>query len=351
MTVPTPNQSYLVKNMEAKIAACLGVVMADLGANITGRSHDVAPYKPYDLIYYADGWRKDSESFAFRRHQASRSPLSEVRFVMPRWDSQHSDIKYGKRTLDQNVNENDPSKSKVIRNNTDDLLHVAYEESVELTNSFSSSITKGVTLDISEDMEVASEQKVTGEYAGVSAEVGLSEKFGISKSKSQSSEEGKEKSEEGTKSETLAIDFDAKPRVYYLVEVTFEHEKTRQPFDIDGIMDFDFALVFNDPIHSGPHGRLFKGTTKISGVDGLEQWVYGFDTDHPEMHGYYEHAPANVKAAVEWIRDPQNRRIQVSGLNFASLDSNAEYNVEELGDHVPSALGSLPIQNAIDVTI
>ena len=92
----------------------------------------------------------------------------------------------------------DSAKTKIIRNGSDGVVHVSYEEAVEVTNAFSSSVSKGVTLDMesSKSSETTAEVKVSGEYMGVTAEAGLSETFGISKtqSKSESEEQAREKS-------------------------------------------------------------------------------------------------------------------------------------------------------------
>lgn len=338
MAAPTPNQSYLVKQCQTRLAAALGVIMAHQGCNVT--HHDDFKGNPMKIIYYPMGWRTNKQDFPLRRHAGSRKPLSHAGFDNVGWDGQDSDLKYGAKSIDQNINEAVDEKTQIIKNNTDDVVHVAYEEEVDLTNSFSTSISHGVTLDMTEEAKVASEQKVSGEYMGVSAEVGLSEEFGVSKSKSQSTEEGKEQSEEGTKAQKLAIDFEANPRTYYLVEVNKEHERTRQPFDILGVLDMDVVMQFNDP-----HTK----TVHCKGIEGFSQWVYGYDTNHPDMQGYMGHAPQAVKDAVAFIQDPANRTIKVSGTNLAELDSNADYNVEELGQHIPDALAHLPVKDAEDV--
>ena len=219
MTPVTPNQSYLVKNMQFRMAAAVVVLLDDLGYDVPRRP-GAYRHQPGDAIFYPTGWRKDKQTFTARPHGSWKTPRIRLAFASARWDSTASDLKYGPETIDHKAIENDAGKTKIIRNGTDGQIHVSYEESTELTNSFSSSITKGVTLDLTEDAEVASEQKVSGSYAGVSAEVGLSEKFGISKSKSKSTEVGKEQAEEGTKNESLAIEFDAAAHSNYLVEIT-----------------------------------------------------------------------------------------------------------------------------------
>ena len=201
----TPNQSYLVKQMQWKIAAALAVLMQDQGANITTKTREDKAYdNPNDILWWPSGWRKDDQKFKTRLHKSvSGYHACVIRFSNARWDSQLSDLHYGEKSIDHKVNEREDGKTKIVHNDTDSPIHVAYEESVELTNSFSSSITKGVTLDMGMEAGVDTSLTVKGGYAGVEAEATVAAHFGVSKSKSESTEEGKEESEEGTKSESL----------------------------------------------------------------------------------------------------------------------------------------------------
>ena len=337
----TPNQSFLVKQMEWRLAAAFAAVMRGLHGNVMDKWGAWA--NPSTTLFWPTAWRKDHQLFKARL-QYSKSGLhaSMIGFSKARWDSQQSDLDYGEKSIDHQVDARDDAKTKIIHNDTDDPIHVAYEESVELTNSFSSTLTKGVTLDMTEDASVDTSLTVGAEYAGVKAEASVAAHFGISKSKEESEELGKEEAEEGTTSESLAIDFDAKPRSYYLVEIKKKEAFTSQPFDINGIQDFDIQLTRYDD-------RNHRTTYTFSGVDAFEQFVRGFDTDHPEMQGWWDKTDQNVKDAVAFILAPENRRIQVSGISHADLDSNADYDVELLGDHVPDGAAHLPVVSAINV--
>ena len=339
----TPNQSYLVKQMQWKIAAALTVLMRDRHANVPWYA---VGKDPNSVLWWPSGWRVNEQMFKTRLgYSRAGNHASIIHFSNARWDGQNSDLNYGPRTIDQKVNERQDGKTKVIHNDTDGPLHVAYAESVDLTNSFSSSITKGVTLDVTKDASVDASVTVKGEYAGVGAEATVAAHMGVSESKQTSSEEGREKGEEGTTSESIAIDFDADPDSYYIVDVKKENEQTSEPFDVDGVMDFDFHLDSYRWDGKFEH----KSTLDLSGVAALEQYVRGYDTDHPDLHGYWETAPKIVKEAINFVMDPENRRIQVSGINHASLDSNVNYDVEKLGDHVPDALKHLPVVSARNV--
>ena len=342
-----PNQSYLVKEMQFKIAAALaGGLMFDLGANIAAAGEHEPWNDPIKTLWTPTYWRINRQQFFARtRHPRHSGELfCFVKFSDTRWDSQNSELNYGPKTIDQKVDERESGKTKIIRNKTDGDVHVAYAESVELTNAFSASVTQGVTLDMT--AEVASEQKVSGSYAGVTAEVSLSEKFGVARGTSKQA--SKQESEEGTTSESLSIDFVATPHDYFLVDVKKQNEHTSQPFDIRGVMDFDITLAFRSTVKvKNWHLRPGK-TITAAGIDELLQVAHGFDTRYPSLEGYWDHAPQHVRDSLDWIADPANRRIHVAGVSHASLDSNADYDIEPLGGDVPDAFADLPVVDAVD---
>ena len=245
----TPNQSFLVKRMQWSLAAALSYIMWDLGANARrwdGSWNGGPAGNANKALWWPSGWRINKQQFHPRPQRGHTGGPCLVEFSNARFDPERGDIWYGPKRVAENVKVADDAKTKIIKNDTDGIIHVSYEEAVEVTNSFSASISKGVTLDMAteEHAEVTAEQKVSGSYAGVSAEASLSETFGVSasQSKSESKEEGREKSEEGTTSESLAIEFDVKPGEHYLVTISKEHETSYQDFRITGIMDFDLHL-------------------------------------------------------------------------------------------------------------
>ena len=353
--VATPNQSFLCKNMEFRIAAALAVFLQDIGFNVAN-SWSAYKENPGKTFFYPVGWRKDKQNFYARPSGSRKASTVGIIFSNARWDGDKSDMNYGAQTLDHKVIEQNAAKTKVVKNGTDGDLHVSYEESEELTNSFSSSVTKGVTLDMSttKDASVDAGTTISGEYAGVKAEVSLAAHFGISstRSESKSNEIGREEAEEGTKSEAVAIEFNAKPLSNYLVSITYENEQTRQPFNIDGVMDFDILISAQDRYWQNTGNRSHRphGDIKLTGIAGLIQFVSGYDTDYPSMEGYWSRAPQQVKNAMDWIQNPENRHIQVSGINQANLDSNASYEVKLLGSAIPPELAHLQVKDAQDVS-
>ena len=351
----TPNQSFLCKHMEFRIVAALAVFLQDLGFNVTS-SWSAYKEDPGASIFYPTGWRKDSQHFDVRPSGNRRASTVKISFSNARWDGTKSNINYGEVTLDHKVIESNAAKTKIIRNGTDGEIHVSYEESEELTNSFSSSITKGVTLDMTKTKDASADVSTTAgaEVAGVKAEVSVAAHLGVSESKSESrsSELGREKAEEGTTSESIAIEFDAQPHSNYLVSVTHQSEQTRQPYDINGVMDFDILIKPQDRYWQDKANKKYrpKGNILLTGIAGLIQFISGYDTNYPSMGGYWHYAPKQVKDSLDWIQNPENQRIQISGINQANLDSNAGYEVKLLGADIPSELAHLPVKNAQDVS-
>ena len=332
-----PNQSYLVKQMQYEIAKQLTPMIAELATGRGPKGHTLEDGQPGWLLKPPSKWRKDNQVFDYHH-------IGSLRFENARFDPEHSNIQYGPKRVAANVAVNVDEKTKLIKAGTD--ISVSYEESVDLTNSFSTAISQGMTLDISS--KVSSETTVSGTYAGVSAEEKVSAEFGVDVSKSK--EEEQEKSEEGTESEKLSIEFDAKAGNNYLVTISKEHETTYQDFVIDGVMDFDIRIDYNLWVYVKKVDafvpRHHTKTVEVQGIAGFEQYVHGYDTNYPELKGYWKRALERSRAGIEWTLDPKHRVLSVRGTNQASLENNATYNVEPLGNMIPDDYKHIPIIDA-----
>ena len=343
---PVPNQSYLAKQQQYRLAACIGNVVADLSD--LARSSPGPWNTPGENVVRPDAWRKGKQRFELKAWPHMIDGRwgwgAYVLFTNARWDPDHSKINYGRKRAAQDAIVSSAGKTRLIQNDTDGPLHVHYSESESLTNAYSTSVTQGLTLDLT----VTSETTVSGSYAGVEAEEKLTTEFGVSTSR----EETHDQSTEGTSESSLEIEFDAEAGKYYLITITKEHQTTYQDFRIDGIMDYDIEIGFgtgHDPV--GASKRYYPGSpVKVQGLDGFRQFIYGFDTNYPKMRGYYpHHAWARPRNAVGRILDPAMRHIEVSGTNQASLESNADYHVEPLGTSLPGHLAHLPVEKASDL--
>ena len=213
---PTPNQSYLAKQMQTRLAACMASVVQ--AVSNYARVSPTAWQVPDNVLWKPVGWRVKNQHFDYRPvpgQDHNDGPFASVTFSHARWDPTYSKINYGTKTIAQDVKVSDSAKSKVVQNDSDTYVNVTYTESEAITNAFSTTVTHGITL----DMTTSSETEVGGEYAGVSAKQTLTLEFGIE----TTDEETREESQEGTSEASIDIEFDAEPRQYYLVTVTKEH--------------------------------------------------------------------------------------------------------------------------------
>ena len=317
----TPNQSYLVKQMQNRLASCLSSLIHELNGNTITRAHIWR--SPETTLWYPTDWRIKRQRFTFRRDAGQKQhQFPGVHFSNARWVPGATKTRYGAEQEAQNLQVDDDEASKIILAGTD--LHVSYVQEVSLTNSFSSTVSKGMTL----DMTQSSTTTISGEYPGVKAEESLTLSFGEQETEEESKEEGKE----GTDKEGLTIDFDATAGIHYLIKVGKEHHTTYQDFDIRGIMDFDVHIDMGEHAGGELH-RYYPGDTVTlkGGFDGFEQFVRGYDTNYPKMQGFWEQCRGRTKQEIGWFLDTKHRALGVSGTNQIDLEDNADYTVKPLG--------------------
>ena len=235
-SAPTPNQSLISQSKcRTRMAACIASVVQELSnyARVSPSAWQV----PDNVLWKPIGWRIQHQHFDYRPvpgKDHNDGPYASVTFSKARWDPTYSKVNYGTKRIAQDVKVSDSAKTKVVQNDSDVSVLVTYTESEAITNAFSTTVTHGLTL----DMTTSSETEVGGEYAGVSAKETLTLEFGVT----TTDEETREESQEGTSEAAINIEFDAEPRQYYLVTITKEHATTYQPFSIDGVMDFDITI-------------------------------------------------------------------------------------------------------------
>ena len=337
--LPTPNQSYLVKRQEEVIAGCMASMIHELGNSawwVPG-----VWSRPDAVIHTPSDWRINHQIFHYRSGvRFDSGSYASVTFTNPRWDPEHSAVVYGATRVAQNVEINNNSKTKLIQNDSDTDVEVRYEEKEELTDRFATIVEHGVKL----DLDATSTTEISGTYLGVKAEEDLTLKFGISTTDTET----RQQSEEGTTEQALEIVFTAGSGQYYLVTISKEHKTTYQDFAIHGVMDFDVTLDMDQ--RGGRLSAHYPGNhVTLTGLDGFEQFVYGYDTNFPSMQGFYAASYARTKNGVGCVIDPSHRTITVSGTNQANLESNADYRVESLGTSLPPHLADLPVEDASEV--
>ena len=341
-TAPTPNESYLAKQMQGVMASCMAPMIWELANGAQDVPSPWLSYKVRQAVHTPADWRTDNQVYHYRGTVSGQpSTGAYVKFTNYRYDPENSSLNYGPKRVAQDVNVNNAAKTKLIQNKSDAPVDVSYDESVSETNSFSTNVTHGMTLDLSVD----STQTIEGGGYGVNASVSMQEHFGVSKT----SEESQESSEEGTHEETLSIGFTAAPSEYYLVTTAKEHAVTYQDFRIDGVADFDMEIGFGSVGGGRQRHRKPSGTVHVQGVAGFEQFVNGFDTNYPSMQGFIGEAYTRTKDGINCVLDPDRRTVTVAGTDQANLESNADYTVESLGQSVPDHLAHLPVEDAGDV--
>ena len=327
---PVANESYVVKQVQTKVASCLTAYMHDVGAHVgwlPGAWRDTR-------LVDASTWRKGNMVVATQPWNHHHTEHNEYLHFKDAAYGPDSKIVYGTPQLLQNVEDRDQAKSKIFRNKSEDEIHVGYSESEELQDSV------GHTVSNSMHMDITSEQTVSGSYAGVSAEAKFTEAFGVAFDDSTTKEQSQ------TESEAVAIDFTIKPGEFILVEVLKEHERTRTEFSIDGYLDFTIWVKLNHWREDRGHNHflsLHNDGFTLPSVNGIEQFFRGYDTDHPEMEGYWKAANTRVRNGVNWILEPTNRRVQVEGVKDRVLEQNADFDITELGSAIPEDLAHLPV--------
>lgn len=345
-----PNQSYFAKQMQIKITAALVPLLQDLGCNVVNPDESAPWDRATRYVRPGTGWRKGDMIVECWQRPDVQTGRSTIRFASPRWEPGVGEIKKGEARIAEKFDLQLNEDAEIITNDTNQVVHVAYEKSISLTNSYGTHVTKGMSMDLTESAEATSETTISGEYAGVSAEQKLAITVGVEATQSQSQEREEEKAREGTREDSLAVEFDVLPHTSVAMTPGAQQENQYQPVDIDNALDFDFVFHMN-PEHS-KHGqgyRLSKDDVTVIGVSGLLQLVHGYDTDHPGMDGYWESAPERVKLGIAYVEDPQSRRIQISTVNEAEVQTKGGYNITELGSTVPAELANLPVRNAEDL--
>ena len=229
---PTPNESYLAKQMQGVMASCMAPMVWELSYGAQDVSSPWLSYRVDEAVHTPSNWRTDNQIYHFRGTVSGQPDTGAyVKFNNYRYDPEHSSLNYGPKRVAQDVSVENNAKTKLIKNDSDAPVDVSYDESVSETNSFAATVTHGMTMDLSVD----STQTISGGYAGVEASVSMQEHFGVSKT----SEESRESSEEGTTEQSLSIEFTAEPGEYYLITISKEHAVTYQVFRIDGVADMD----------------------------------------------------------------------------------------------------------------
>ena len=351
---PVPNQSWYAKQQQIKLAAALAPLLHDLGCNVVDDPSDHAPWdKASRYVRPASSWRKDNMVIEFWQQPDYHHKVTgrtTIRFSAARWQPGAGTIRKDPPQVAEKFETPLSDSDQIIHNGLEDPIHFAYSQEVTLTDTYGSSITKGLEQDLTVNTEASTETTISGEYAGVSAEQKVALSVGVEVSSAESREEAQEEAHEGARAEALAIEGDAPPHEYIKISHAATQQNTYQHKDIDSSLDYDFNFEMNEH-HETEHygGRLPDRTVKAIGVSGLEQLVHGWDTDHPGMEGYWQKAAQRVKDGIAYATSAAARRITIELDEEAETQASPTYDIVPLGSDVPDELANLPVKSAEDL--
>ena len=119
-SAPTPNQSYLAKQMQTRMAACIASVVNELSnrARVSPRAWQV----PDNVLWEPIGWRIGHQHFDYRPQPGTDhnlGPYASVTFTNARWDPTYSEINV-RHQADRagRQAQSDQGKTKVIQNDS-----------------------------------------------------------------------------------------------------------------------------------------------------------------------------------------------------------------------------------------
>ena len=271
MTKQALTESYILKQIERKAAACLTAFMHDMGGytnwqpgawkdSVAGHLIDDSKWRkkgdrppPYCMFTRNRANGKTNWSHHDHRHD------EYIAFANPRYGD-GGKIWRGPLQQVQEVEVNDDGKSKVFTNFTDDPVNISYEEEVSLEHSDESHFDSEWALDVT----TTASQEVGGSYLGVEAKATFEESVGVHTGGSKG---GASSDTEGL-SDTVSINFDLQPGEVVRVDIFKHQSRTRQDYSIDACFDFDFHFKW---VHwSSSHGNAkHRGDHEYITVQGV----------------------------------------------------------------------------------
>ena len=329
----TNTESYEMKQVMRRVAACLTAPMHELG----GRS-----------LWLPSAWTEDNiprlvddsrwrttlgdKSFLIVLKDPDGKPLWDrhdhrhnefVMFSNPRY-SGDSHKEKGILQQVEDIEVNADEKSKVFTNYTDDPINIAYEESLVLTDSHEKSTNEEWHFDVSETVEIG------GEAYGVSASSSTTVDAGESGGESETDSSSEENAT------GVSINFELQSGEVVRVNTYFHESRTRQDYDTHAILDFDIEMHFNHWPSSDHKAaiRRNKQVVKVSGVAGLMDYFKNRDANQPLTHDV--EWVSRVKNCLNRIFFPGARTYHITGTEERSIQDNEDFKLEKLShDAIP----------------
>ena len=321
------NESYEIKRIETVVAGCLTAFMHQLGGIVDWTPGAWVPAN-YARLLNADDWRADDQTIWFNRDDHDHRKNEFVQFSDVFY-SPDSDFTEGIPKLLPSVELVVDGLSKTFDNSKGTgPVHVAYSESVELSNSVAMSVKEAFTFDVT----VKSETTVSGSYAGASLEQKLSAEVHTGFAK----EEAKDTAESETNSDSVGIELEVPAGGIEKLDVVKNHERESIPTQGLFIVDFSILMSFYHwwQARAGTKYRPpGSSELKATSVDGLRDLVEGFDTDYPELAGFWEDSqacPSRVRNGINRILDPATRTYYLDADKMRLIEDNVDYRTTTL---------------------
>ena len=308
------SEIYLIRQLETEFAKQLRPVMFDLGA-----------FRAESDPFFDGDWTRDRHLFHVSTHKTWKR-RNEVEFSNFRYDPKLTDMEYGKAI---EISKDTDSKDNYAR---------TYDNSNSpepTTQTFSETITlhRGVEHSFQQHyaFEMSSKTTVKGSYMGVEVEQELSATFGTAFDDTQT------KSESTDVEKMIQQDLVVPAGKKLLVTVEYNKIITETPFTVNGCLDFDLIVNFeNWASQDHKNGNLLfskqhYGDKKFTfnSIREFQQFLNGYDVDYPEMIDYPNRASDDAKRAMDWIFDPKNRMIQASGTKRRTFENNITIRTQE----------------------
>ena len=223
------NESYVIKQRQFLMAACIAAFGHELCGERVGYLAGAWDPSVAKRLVDPSHWRVDDPVMFWHFDGHDKRKSEYVRFPKPFYSD--GDFDYGDLELIDDITENDDEQSYILDNSKSQVESTcAYERSVSLENSVEHTVDKGMSFDMT------SETTVKGSYAGIEAEQKIGLSYGLSFDDSVT------KAESSGESETISQTFPVPAGAILQLQISFERQRTKQPYKVDGIVDSGIDL-------------------------------------------------------------------------------------------------------------
>ena len=333
-----PNESYIIKQRNIIMAACLSGVCHQLGAWYAGWKPAAWHPDVARSLVHSDEWRGNNPILYFHHNHHDHKHSEWIKFSHPFYED--GEFNYGDPELIDDITENDDEKSYVLDNSqSDSEITVAYDQKVSLDNGVTHTVDKGMHFD------VTSKTSIKGSYAGVTVEQEIGLAFG------ENFDDSLTKAESAGEEEAIAETFLVPSGSVLQLQVTKERARTKQEYDADGILNSEVNIYLDHHWNKagkaiscradGENGWGFKDLSEV------EQWLHGYNTNHPKMEHYWsKYADERIHNQITRLLSKDTRRVITSGTKLRVCEKNIKLKLIQL-EH-PTQAAHLPVVDLSD---